>query len=169
MTLTRSCLRAVAAVALAIAGLFPSATLAQVPGEYQVLIPLQSLQMPVTQPVTSTVGQSLISIVAFADGQPCVFAIVASATADVLLRIGGAGQPPSCSLEGANVTFIDGLGRTLATTFTLHKGTRDLLTNFAPVPPGSSPAPPPTVTPVSPPAATGPTLRPPDTGSAGLR
>lgn len=112
-------------------------TQAQVSSEYQIVVPKASLDRPLTLPGISTFGAGLKSLTAKVGSATCTTAVTAGATSDVILRIGLPGQPEACSEEGAIVWLINGDGRRLSQTFTLHKGTRDALANFVPVPPGT--------------------------------
>ena len=164
-----------------------SAVRAQEPGVFEVVVPAAQLNEPVgfIDPEIKTIGQFLGGLTAYADGTPCVQTSTTTG-GDAVLRVGAAGQPAPCMVEGAIVTFVDGFCRQLASQAVLRKGTSVTLTNLAPVPPGSgldcvpstpspaasSTAAPPQVQPIasstplpqSPPGG----ITPPSTGEAGL-
>jgi hypothetical protein len=112
-----------------------SLAIAQTSNEYQIAVAIDSINQPVFQPEVPNLGVALKSLTAKVDGASCSTEALAGATNDVVLHIGLSDQPAACSVEGAKVTLVDGNGHTLATSFTLQKGSRDTLINLAPQPP----------------------------------
>ncbi|HLF76229.1 MAG TPA: SdrD B-like domain-containing protein [Dehalococcoidia bacterium] len=133
------------------------------PGVFRVVVSGETLNLPVSRAATGadTLGQALGSLTVLADGTTCLGVEVSGARGDVVLEVGRPGQPAACTTDGAAITFVDGRGRRLSTQMTLRKGTQQTLANVAPLPPGSVPATAPQTQPAS-------TIRPPDTGDAGL-
>jgi hypothetical protein len=106
-------------------------------GLFEILVSSESLRSPLSFAATgyNTLGESLGSLTAYANGVACTTASVATGS-DVLLQLGVAGQPVECGSEAAPVALLDERGRQLAVQYTLTKGIRVTLTNLAPVPPG---------------------------------
>jgi hypothetical protein len=82
-----------------------------------------------------------------ANGAVCLTADLMATSSDVVMQLGLQGQASPCTMDGSEVTFTDGQGRLLAARLTLRKGSGEMLTNLAPVPPGApsfpaTPAPP---------------------------
>ncbi|MPZ48916.1 MAG: hypothetical protein GEU75_06340 [Dehalococcoidia bacterium] len=106
-------------------------------GLFEILVPGTSLASPLSVAATgyNTMGESLGSLTVYANFSACTTVDVAT-TSDVLLQIGLPGQPAECGTNGAPVYLVDGRGRQLTVQYTLTKGIRVTLTNFAPTPPG---------------------------------
>ena len=100
--------------------------------DFEVIIPISTLNTPASG---STLGKLEGRLTALADGQVCDSADLATATADVVLRLGLPGQAAACSLDGARVTFRNARGMELFVEMTLRKGTVETLRNLAPKPP----------------------------------
>jgi hypothetical protein len=185
----------IASFVFAVALLLAPSTQAQQPDLFEVVVPIASLNQPVSDPASTgitTLKQLLYSMSAYANGSFCTRVDLASVTADVVVRLGTPGQPAACSTAGALVQFFDGHCREFNNTLTITIGTRQSFPNMAPKPPGTEsalqracvPTAPPIVFPTStlpspllggiaPPQSQGvrsaaPVLRPPDTGDAGL-
>ena len=122
---------------LPLVNIVASSSHAQQPGVFEVL--MSASDLAARTGTGATLGEGLGPITAFADGAECVSADVSSASADVVLQLGLAGQPSACSRDGATVTFREGRGYLLVSEFPLVKGTRVALINFAPYPPGAEP------------------------------
>lgn len=103
---------------------------------FEIVVPADSL---LAKSGSTTLGESLRRITAYANNEECVSVAVAAVTSDVVLALGTEGQPATCQSNGSIVTFVDGQGRPLAVQMTLELGTRQTLTNLAPSPPGSVP------------------------------
>jgi hypothetical protein len=78
-------------------------TQAQQPDVFEVVISINALNTPVAQPSPgiNTLGQLLHSITAYANESVCARAELATATSNVVLRLGLPGQPAACSTNGA--------------------------------------------------------------------
>lgn len=87
-----------------------------------------------------TNGERYQSLTIYADGRECgVLPLLnddgSNLEADAEFTVGLEGQPAVCSVEGARLTYIDGLGRILLVKHYLSQGTTYEITNFAPEPP----------------------------------
>jgi len=172
----RDVLAAICGLSAGLTLLASSTAKAQEPDIFEVVVPIEVIGLEIPG-AGFTLGEAILQVTAYADGQECASVETAGAETDVVIRLGAPGQAEVCSRDGAIVTFVDGFCHRLATEMILRPGTQATLDNLAPVPPGTTepvegclqptPTPlPPDSTPTPQPPPGG--IQPPDTGDAGL-
>jgi hypothetical protein len=119
--------------------------------DFIISIPGRSLDSPIRlpeRPGVKTMADAIGSLTILADGKPCLKIDLTSSQARTASRaieahLGAAGQPSSCSPNGARITFRDAAGHELYEQATSTPGGVKTLTNFAPRPPhtGTQPLP----------------------------
>jgi hypothetical protein len=115
---------------------------AQQPVLFEIVVPAASLDS-VAGPFNDTapLRQILGKLTVRANGAICLTAELMASTSDVVMQLGLPGQASPCTMDGSEVTLTDGHGILLSARFTLRKGSREVLINLAPLPPGTAPVP----------------------------
>src|SRR5690554_2363944 len=96
------------------------ASAAQQSGAFEVSLPAQPLQLEILDSGGRTLGETVGSITAFADGIECVSVDVSNLEEDAILQLGLQGQAAECSKAGAIVNFQQDDGIWLSNWFTLE-------------------------------------------------
>jgi hypothetical protein len=106
-----------------------------------IIVKADALSLPINQrwrPDVRTLGQDVLSLTAYADGQRCTSVPLTGTSGEVtqagdrVIRILATAKSPACSREGSGITLVDAKGRELAVEFKNQPGSIAILDNLAP-------------------------------------
>lgn len=130
-----------AVMLIGLVALWPARGSAVEPDEFEILLRADGLLFRDTTG-RGTLAESYRTLTVVAGREICTTVdLLASQRlgTDVVIRVGAPGQPAGCAAEGAELTLFADQRFRLHVAFLFRAGTQEVLSNFAPAPPGLFP------------------------------